>query len=432
MKTTIGSILLTAALLLGTSCTTAPAPEPSVVLIVIDTLRPDHLPFHGYHKNSAPFLSRLAASGVVFERARSTSSWTAPGTASIVTSLNPVQHGVFKGLLAVQMLQRVDPHITVNRIPDAVVTAAEALKEAGYSTWGVSDNLNIGFEEGFDQGFDRFRTSNDAGAATVNARVRRWLPEMQAGEPYFLYLHYMDPHRPYLKRAPWYEPGEGELLDSVSAYDSEINYVDSKIKELFELMQWDRNTLVIVTSDHGEEFQEHGGWDHGRTLYEEVLAVPLLVYSSAETLAAGRIEEPASVLDILPTLRDYVGLPPNPIEQGLSLLPVIRGEGRLPEDRPFYSDLRSPPWFGNQTLKAVVRGDDKYILTLPDTEELYDLAADPGEQASVLAERRLLAAELRGELEAFEETCPKYAQESAEVSLDEEAVQKLKSLGYIQ
>ena len=189
---------------------------------------------------------------------------------------------------------------------------------------------------------------------------------------------------------------------------------------------------MIVTSDHGEEFQEHGGWDHARTLYEEVLAVPLFVYSSAETLAAGRIEEPASVLDILPTLRDYVGLPPNPIEQGLSLLPVVRGEGRLPEDRPFYSDLRSPPWFGNQTLKAVVRGDDKYILTLPDTEELYDLTEDPSEQASVLAEFRSLAAELRGELEAFEDTCPRYAQESAEVSLDEEAVQKLKSLGYIQ
>lgn len=432
MKEIIGSILLTAVFLSATSCAPAPEPGPNVVLIVIDTLRPDHLPFHGYQKNTAPFLSQLAASGVVFERARSTSSWTAPGTASIVTSLNPVQHGVLKGLLAVQMLQRVNPQITVNRIPDAVVTAAEALKEAGYSTWGVSDNLNIGFEEGFNQGFDQFRTSNDAGAATVNARVRKWVPEMQAAGPYFLYIHYMDPHRPYVQRSPWYEPGEDELLDSISAYDSEINYVDSKIKELFELMQWNRNTLVIVTSDHGEEFQEHGGWDHARTLYEEVLEVPLFVYSSAETLAAGRIEEPVSVLDILPTLRDIVGLPPSPVEQGLSLMPAIRGEGRPPEDRPFFADLRSPPWFGNQTLKAVICGDDKYILTLPDTEELYDLAADPREQSSVLAERRSLAAELGGALEDFEETCPRYTHESAEVSLDEEAIEKLKALGYVQ
>jgi len=113
-------------------------------------------------------------------------------------------------------------------------------------------------------------------------------------------------------------------------------------------------------------------------------------------------------------------------------MPAIRGDGRPPEDRPFFADLRSPPWFGNQTLKAVIRGDDKYILTLPDTEELYDLAADPREQSSVLAERRSLAAELRGALEVFEETCPRYAQESAEVSLDDEAIEKLKALGYVQ
>jgi arylsulfatase A-like enzyme len=432
MKTIIRSILLAAAVLSGTSCAPEPAPAPNIVLIVIDTLRPDHLPFYGYQKETAPFLSQLAESGVVFEHVRSTSSWTAPATASIVTSLHPVQHGVHKGLMAVQMLQRVDPHITVNRIPDAVVTAAEALKEAGYSTWGLSDNLNIGFEEGFNQGFDQFRTSNDAGAATVNARLHKWAPEMQTAEPYFLYLHYMDPHRPYQKRAPWYEPEEGELLDSISAYDSEISYVDSKIKEAFELLRWDENTLVVVTSDHGEEFQEHGGWDHGRTLYEEVLNVPLFVYSSAEVLRAARVSEPVSVLDVLPTLRDYVGLPSNSVEQGTSLLPAIRGEGSLPDGRSFYADLRSPPWFGDQTVKAVLRGADKYVLTLPDTEELYDLSADPGEQNPILAEHRSLASELRAELDAFEEDCFKYTQESVSVELDDGDLEKLKALGYVQ
>jgi len=334
--------------------------------------------------------------------------------------------------MAVQMLQRDDRTITVNRIPDAVVTAAEALKGAGYSTWGLSDNLNIGFEEGFNEGFDEFRTSNDAGAATVNARLREWVPEMQEAEPYFLYLHYMDPHRPYQKRAPWYESREGELLDSISAYDSEISYVDSKIEEAFELLQWDENTLVIVTSDHGEEFQEHDGWDHGRTLYDEVLNVPLFVHSSAGALQAGRVGEPVSVLDILPTLRDFVGLPASPVEQGVSLLPAVRGEGRPPTGRTFFSDLRSPPWFGSRTIKAVVRGGDKYVLTLPDTEELYDLSTDPGERNSGLLERRSLADELRAELDDFEESCIRFTQESAGVELDEEDVEKLKALGYVQ
>ncbi len=432
MKTIISSILLAAMLLSGTSCAPEPAPAPDIVLIVIDTLRPDHLPFHGYRKDTAPFLSQLAASGVVFEHVRSTSSWTAPGTASIVTSLYPVQHGVHKGLMAVRMLQSVDPHTTVNRIPDAVVTAAEALREVGYSTWGLSDNLNIGFEEGFDQGFDQFRTSNDAGAATVNARLLKWAPEMQTGRPYFLYLHYMDPHRPYQKRSPWYVKGEGELLDSIAAYDSEIAYVDSKIREAFELLRWDEGTLVLVTSDHGEEFQEHGGWDHGRTLYEEVLTVPLIVYSSAEELQVGRVEEPVSVLDILPTLREYVGLPSNPVEQGVSLLPALRGDGRVQPDRTLYADLRSPPWFGDQTVKAVVRGSDKYVLILPDTEEVYDLASDPGEQNSVFAEGGTVAVALRAALDVFEETCPRFAQESVGVELGDEDLEKLKALGYVQ
>jgi len=413
------------------SCGPAAESPPNVVVVVIDTLRPDHLQFYGYEKDTAPFLGSLADAGVVFENTRSTSSWTAPGTASIVTSLHPVQHGVHKGLLAVRMMQQVDRTIRVNRIPDDAVTVAEVLREAGYSTWGVSDNLNIGYEEGFDQGFDSFRTSNDAGAATVNATVRRWSEDMLEGEPYFLYIHYMDPHRPYQHRAPWYEPREGELLDSISAYDSEISYVDAKVRELYELFGWGEDTIVIVTSDHGEEFQEHGGWDHGRTLYDEVLRVPLFVHAPAESLAPGRVRAPTSVMDILPTIRELLDLPASPVDQGVSLVPALRGEGEPTSDRAFFTDLRSPPWFGSLKLKSVVRGEDKWILTHPDGEELYDLAIDPGERESVLEGRRATAEELRAELVAFEAECEKFVGESAEVTLDEEDMEKLEALGYV-
>ncbi|MCK4512910.1 sulfatase [bacterium] len=423
--------LLVVLTFIAVSCGIVSKPRHNIVLIVIDTLRTDHLPFHGYEKNTAPFLSRLAEEGVVFERAHSTSSWTAPATASLVTSLHPIQHGVLTGFRATQMLRQANPSITLNRIPGETTTMAEVLKEAGYSTWAVSDNINVSYEQGFDEGFGKFRKTDFQGAATVNATVKGWAPAIQDREPYFLYLHYIDPHRPYEKQAPWYEPAEGELLDSISAYDSEINYVDQKISELFELMEWDKNTLVVVTSDHGEEFLDHGDWDHSRTLYGEVLDVPLVVYCPGEIPAAQRIAERVSILDILPTLRDFVGLAPSAVEQGISLLPALRGEGDLSGDRPHFSDLRSPPWYGSRVLRAVISGDEKYVLTEPGIEELYDLVADPDELHSLASARGDRCAEMRSELEEFEQSLVIYTHEEFGITLDEETLKKLESLGYI-
>jgi len=435
--------LLGAAALLLAVCSCAPAPPgpPNIVLIVIDTVRPDHLPFYGYERDTAPFLSELASRGVVFDEVYSTSSWTAPATASLLTSLHPVQHGVLSGLTAVRARQQADPTITLNRIPSDVETAAEILKTAGYSTWGVADNLNICSDLGFEQGFDHFRMTSDKGAATVNATVRGWRNGLQEAGPYFLYVHYMDPHRPYLKHPPWYVPMEGELLDSISAYDSEISYVDRSVKELYDLLGWGENTLLVVTSDHGEEFQDHGGWDHGRTLYAEVVDVPLLVHSSAAgrgAMAAGaqergrHVTEPVSTLDVLPTLRDAAGLPAGEAEQGVSLLPVIAGEADAPHGRSFHADLRSPPWFGSLTVQSITRERQKYILTRPDSEELYDLTRDPEERESLTNRRRDAVADFREELTEFLEAVPRYAEGTVNISLDDETLEQLQSLGYMQ
>lgn len=433
---------LTVAVMLGASCGSPTPSRPDIVLVVIDTLRPDHLPFYAYAQNTAPFLSTLAARGVVFERVHSTSSWTAPATASILTSLYPIQHGVHTGFVATQALQRIDPQITLDRIPAEVTTVAEMLKEAGYSTWAVSDNINVSRAQGFDQGFDHFHEFVDRGAQTVNAAVKEWAARLQREKPYFLYLHYMDPHRPYRQHPPWYRPGGSELLDSQSAYDSEIHYVDQCIAELSRLLRWDRPTLLLVTSDHGEEFLEHGGWDHGRTLYGEVLNVPLLAFwsgvermaSAAQTGASAprRVLQRVSTLDILPTLREAAGLPPAPQIQGLSLLTVIRGQGLPPEGRELFAELRSAPWFGSRTLKAVIRGNDKYVLTLPDSEEFFDLAGDPREQRSLAGEPDARLAELRSHLERFEAECPRFAVDSVRATLDPQMIEKLKSLGYVK
>ncbi len=436
--------VLMAAMLALAVCSCAPAPPgpPNIVLIVIDTLRPDHLPFHGYERDTAPFLSGLATSGAVFDHVHSTSSWTAPATASLLTSLEPIQHGVLSGLTAVRTQQQDDPTIAMNRIPVEVATAAEILKDGGYTTWGVADNLNICADLGFEQGFDHFRMTSDKGAASVNATVRGWRNGIEEAGPYFLYVHYMDPHRPYLQHEPWYVPMEGELLDSISAYDSEINHVDRKIEELFDLMRWDENTLLIITSDHGEEFQDHGGWDHARTLYAEVVDVPLLVYSSigerggppVETSdgAIRHIQEPVSILDVLPTMREAARLPAGEVERGVSLLPVIREDGAPVTGRTFHADLRSPPWFGSLTMHSVTRDRQKYILTLPDTEELYDLTRDPSERTSLTDRRRDAAAEFRAVLGEFHETVPRYGTGTVSISLDSETREQLESLGYMQ
>jgi len=183
-------------------------------------------------------------------------------------------------------------------------------------------------------------------------------------------------------------------------------------------------------SDHGEEFLEHGGWDHGRTLYAEVLNVPLVFCSSAAVVPARRVAERVSVLDVLPTLLDAAGLPASPAHEGRSLLPAITGDAAPPLDRDFFADLRSAPWFGCRVLKAVVRGDEKCVFTLPDGVELYDLAADPWEQRSLADGRDDVVADLRSRLDRFEAGCARYAQETTPVVLDAQTLEKLRSLGY--
>jgi choline-sulfatase len=414
-----------------TSCDSRkPETRPNIVVVVVESMRADHMSLYGYGTDTTPFLSRLAPQAVVFRRAVSTSSWAAPATASLMTSLYPIQHGVHTGLLASQALSEIDPRVTLNRMPDGVKTMAEVLKGAGYSTWGVSDCADVGPEIGFDRGFDRFEHLEDMGAARVNAVVEGWAADLAGARPYFLYVHYADPRRPYVTRAPWYVPKAREREDAISAYDSEISYVDQQIGKLFELLAWDKDTWLVVTSSHGEELRDHGEWYHGRTLYAEVLDVPLLVSSSAGSLKPRRIDERVSILDVLPTLRDIAGLAADPVEQGVSLMAVVRGDTVPSTERIFFADLRSAPWFGCRELKAVIRTNAKYILTLPDHEELYNLDADPGERTSLAWNRPEHVADLRSLLERFEAESTKYAAEPLRVSVDPQTVERLRSAVY--
>jgi len=403
--------------------------RPNVVVIVIDTLRADHLPFLGYSRDTAPFLTELASEGAVFEDVRSTSSWTAPSTASLFTSLHPVQHGVLAGLLAARKMQEVDPTVTVNRIPAEIETLPEVFRAAGYRTFGVSDNLNVSATLGFDAGFDDFVTLDYQGAETLGAEVTRRKAAIEAAGPYFLYVHYMDPHVPYHGRKPWYERQDTPDATLLARYDSEIRYADESIRKLFDLFGWKDHAIVLVTSDHGEEFYEHGGTEHGKTLYEEVVRVPLLVHGPG--IAPRRIAARASLLDVLPTLRELAGLPASTVDAGVSLAPALRGNA-VPEERDLFLHVRRQVYRGGKTKNALVRGAWKYVWTVEETEELYDLATDPGEKTDRRAEQAARAATMKQAIVDFEAGCKRFAPEEVHTSLDEATLERLRALGYVR
>ncbi|MCP5102781.1 MAG: sulfatase [bacterium] len=416
-------------LLVTNNCKDKEIKDFNVVLIVIDTLRSDHLPFYGYEKNTAPFLGELAKKSVVFENAFSASSWTSPGTASIFTSLYPYQHGVLMGLLAIRTAQKINPDLEVNRIPEEITTITEVLKNNGYKTYGVSDNLNIGERQGFTQGFDKFRTFMYKQAPAVNSTIKKWHKQMTAKGKYFLYIQYMEPHAPYHPREPWYEPHDDKKKNRISAYDSEINFVDQHIKELYELFQWDKNTIIIVTADHGEGLWDHGIMGHGKTLYREEIQVPLMVYLPGGSLS-GRVSTNVGTIDILPTVRELTGLPEGETDEGVSLVPIMEKRDHHLDKRDLFAYL----WVKMEKTiewKSTIYKKWQFIIKMPDFRHLYSLLMDKRQQNNKFAEGQKTAAQLEQRFEAFKRMSKKFKQKSTKIKMDKKKTDKLKSLGYV-
>jgi arylsulfatase A-like enzyme len=426
------SALISLALLAG--CDSAfRSSGPNVVVIVIDTLRADHLPFYGYPGDTAPFLSELAAGGAVFDQAYTTSSWTAPSTASLFTSLYPPQHGVIAGFKAIRDMKKIDPTITVNRIPEQLETLPELMRRAGYRTYGASDNFNVSELMGFTDGFDRFSMSEFEGAQVINEVLFGWAEEIRDDPPYFVYAHYIDPHTPYEPRAPWLRQQDIDtpLARMVANYDSEIRFVDEKIRELFEHFGWGAETLVIVVSDHGEEFEDHGNLGHGRTLYNEVLRIPFLVCGPG--IEPVRITDPVSLVDVVPTLRTIVGVEASFEEQGAVVSPV-QERNPAAEGRPLFGHVRRVLSRGGNTRYSVVVDSWKLIRSTGDEEksELFDLGVDPAENNNLLGifpERAQLMQDL---LDEYEESSTSYASTEVRTTIDDAERERLRALGYVE
>ena len=427
-----GALLVAVAFFLWRLFPKHPA-RPNVVLVVIDTLRADHLPFYGYPKETAPFLSRLAARGVVFENAYAASSWTAPATASIFTSLYPFQHGVTMGLLAQKRLIKKAPRIKINRIPEDLTTLPEALRINGYRTFGVSDNTNISDRQGFEQGFDRLLSFTHEGGRFINNQVLQLEKEILAGEKYFLYVHYNDPHRPYKIPLAEDEKSGDRTTDMIANYDKEIAHVDQCIKELYDRFGWSYNTLLIVTADHGEEMNEKGVFGHGKSLLNTVIHVPLLFSYPDEGLFAGkRLTANVSTMDILPTILSFLDFRRLKKLSGQDLKPELKGAAKSSNDRFIFSHLQVKMSGRKDKLQeACLYQDYKYIYKFPKGHSLFYLKNDPGERKNRYAHEGKIAKMLATNLFTYEKDSPRYNAAYVDIELDKKSIEQLRTLGYI-
>jgi arylsulfatase A-like enzyme len=416
-----------------------PDGRPDVVLIVIDTFRPDHLGINGYSRPTAPFLEDLMARSTVFRRAWSTSSWTAPATSSVFTSLYPTRHGVTVGFLAQKRIAKESGQkVLLHRLPASIATLPELLHAAGYATYGLATNVNIGSEIGFDRGFDRFRRNNGRVATKVARQLASWKRTVLGSRPYFLYLHFDDVHAPYEERSPWYRDEGGESANKISAYDSDISYLDQVLEGLYRDFGWDRNTLLVVVSDHGEELGERGRFGHWFSLFDELLRVLLVVSGADLGIPAQSVGAGASLVDVLPTILDVVGCPLPADRDGTSLAPLLRPDAAAAAGeavpRTLFAHRMEPRGGANPEdlhMWAAVHGRWK-LIDQPGGRKLFQVEADPRERTNRLDQRPEIAARLEQELERFRAAGIDRSGDTAEVELDAKTLDELEKLGYVQ
>ncbi|MBZ0113967.1 MAG: sulfatase-like hydrolase/transferase [Thermoanaerobaculia bacterium] len=451
------SIVLALAMALATGCSPsasrtdlplhsgAGADSPNLVLIVIDTFRPDHLGTFGYSRMTAPFLEELVERGTTFANAFSTSTWTAPSTSSLFTSLYPNHHGVTEGFLAHKRRARAvararNEVLRLNQLPKESPTLPEILQRAGYRTQGVTSNINIGPKIGFDRGFERFRQMTNRTAEDLAAQIEAWQHDNDDPRPTFTYLHFNDVHEPYTAHAPWFEKSENELETTVSAYDSQISYLDGVLDRLYHDLEWERNTLVVIVSDHGEEFMEHGRMGHQLSLHHELMRV-LMSFSGSDVgvPSHGRINVNVSLIDIMPTLLDLLNLTIPSDLDGDSLSPLLDATASAEEEQP---SLRQRTLFAHRSadrfrsgqpevhLWAAIKGPWK-LIEKPSGPRLFNLVEDPLERINLAERKPVILAQLREELQGLKGDGFSNNQ-TLGVEIDEETLETLRSLGYVQ
>ena len=414
--------------------------EPSVLLVIIDTMRADHLGCMGYHRNTTPTLDSLARAGTLFTACQSQSSWTLPAVATIFSGKTPREH--MAGM----------HYDTFFGVAAELPWMPMIFRANGYSTAAFFNVIFLDADFGFHRGFDHFdcystlasETPPRTAGETVDAFLE-WDEKKSEDEPFFAAVHLFDPHIPYDPPDPWntlftdpeyqgeYDNTWGDMdqLEAVNSgrdtippdgianlvalYDGELAYTDFELKRMLDSLDARgglENTILVVVGDHGEEFLEHGGIEHGRTLYQEVCHVPL-IFAGPGVPSGVRSDITVGQIHILPTILDLAGIE----TEESSLFSEDFREEPVPASNVLWHD-------GN--LASLVEGDDKIIWSVDDgITEQYDLSNDPDEQNSTTPDSALLA-----ELEWYYGTPPLVR--PPHVDLVATIQRELRNLGYIR
>lgn len=446
---------------------------PNILFITVDSLRADHLSCYGYDKETAPFLSSLADNGVICREAIANAPNTPSSFPSILTSTHPQMYGGY------DYLTEERPFL------------AEELRAAGYETLGFHSNPHLGSNHNYDNGFNHFEDSAEGSdsVATLKDRVERridddsllykflrrvwhyftlstdtsayaragtisnkaidWI-EGDQSSPFFMWLHYMDVHYPFtpdedslselgieplskrrvadLNARMQEQPDElteEDVTDLLKLYDGEIRYTDAQIRSVVQALQ--RNgiydeTVVIVTADHGEAFGEHGRFGHHPELYDELLHVPLII--NGPRISPGTVDQQVSLIDIGPTIYDLVGVKTPPAVQGKSFYPLLEDKS-LEEPVALITAARDD-------RMACRTSEWKFFWRVDDDEfELYDLTADPREQADLSDERPDIVEQFTERLKAYRKQVEETSRDAPEVTESENVKQRLEDLGYV-
>lgn len=416
------------------------AGKKNLVIIVVDALRRDHLGVYDYQRDTSPNIDAFAQDAIVFDRAISQCSWTAPSVAALLTSDYPAaaaQIGNIRG----------------------IPTFPEWLSRNGYQTAALVANPIIRANKGYGQGFDTYRFLKQASAFKIVNKAVDWIDSRDQGRPFFLYLHFMDVHDPYTPPSPYdvrfnqnYEGSvngwigkyrtlmsEGkqvglsaeDLEQLVALYDAGIAYFDSQFARFIKALR-DRglyqNTLIALTSDHGDELLDHGGIGHGQTVFEELIRVPLFI-EGVEGEGGSRYSGMLEMIDLAPTLAAMLDIPLDYDVTGRSFLEHLK------QNRPFkekaFSEVHHTfgPMKGTWYVSA--RGGEDKVIYSPsqETYRSYDLVADPHEMAAIEGKA---SPEIEGLKTALRNWRSHYGSRGNVEEPDPETMKALRALGYVR
>jgi len=451
---------LPAAILLCAACSVlggcGDSPDgPNVLLIVVDTLRSDRCSCYGYERPTTPFLDNLASQGVRFDSTYCPMPTTGPAHSTLFTSQYPIVHGVTKNGFT---------------LPGNVTTLAESFQNRGYETAAFVSSFAVNHKFGYSQGFgiydDDFRGANssfrakgihqpgdqgyfDRRANETTDKALAWLRGRESDRPFFLWLHYFDPHYPYdppalfreevAAQGPPYK-GHPKKRSIDQSYDGEVLFTDREIERFIRTM--DRlhpaeETLVVLTSDHGEGLLEHAWLEHGFYLFEEAMRIPLIMRYPGRIPAGKVVGGNVELMDVAPTILELTGAEdPIPRSQGRSLTSLIDGKGMARREREIFLQRR---FYESDTVSgkpvkgekyAVISGKWKYIEARDEgTQELFDMEQDPREKKNLAADFPEKVGELSAVLQKIVRNLSDQAS-SANQSVSDEDAERLRSIGY--